>query len=147
MKLCRLIYFSRARIDTSDSKRLHSLAASSGARNSVHDVTGALAASNDAFLQLLEGPRSELSKLLGRLYGDTRHEGLVVAGMDEVKTRLFPAWAMTLAEPKVGAHEFTYEQLRDQSSVDLIEHLAGRRLWPELDAYEPIDTHADTIAL
>ena len=145
MKLCRLTYFSRALVDTSDTAAIDRLAANSGARNALFALTGVLAASNDAFLQVLEGPRAPLCNLLNRLEADPRHESVIVAEFRDIQARVFPAWAMTVAIPETPETTFSYRSLFDKSGPQLLGVFYGRLVAPVIGEFRPIDTTGDTV--
>lgn len=92
--LVRLVYFSRALIDTCDRAEVRGLVAASARRNGPAGLTGALSVSDDAFIQVLEGPRHAVSTTLARIVRDPRHDDLVIADHRETGVRLFPWWAM-----------------------------------------------------
>lgn len=73
--------------------------------NDRRDITGALAVGNGAFLQVLEGPRHELDRLLERLRADPRHSALQILDQRRIATRRFAAWSMKgpLASPEMVA--------------------------------------------
>ncbi|MEO1220155.1 MAG: BLUF domain-containing protein [Pseudomonadota bacterium] len=65
------------------------------ARNNVaNGVTGLLLYNGRNFLQLLEGDRVDLDRLLATIEEDRRHSGLAVLHKGEVEKRVCPDWAM-----------------------------------------------------
>jgi hypothetical protein len=91
--LVRLMYASR----TTDPLRADSLNAimkKSTANNPVVGVTGVLCFSGEIFLQVLEGGRSQVSKLYNRIAQDARHRDVVLLSYEEIAERSFAGWAM-----------------------------------------------------
>ncbi|MBX9460981.1 MAG: BLUF domain-containing protein [Brevundimonas sp.] len=100
----RLVYCSKARIDTASLQAISELLGVSQ-RNNVRDgLTGALAVNDGWFLQVIEGPTAALDGLLRRLADDDRHADLEVLSRRPVSARLFPDWSMVAARitPDVG---------------------------------------------
>jgi hypothetical protein len=100
----RVVYCSRARIDTASLQAISELLGVSQ-RNNVRDgLTGALAVNDGWFLQVIEGPAAALDRLLRRLAGDPRHADVEILSRRPVTARLFPDWSMVAARitPEVG---------------------------------------------
>ena len=93
MMLSRLIYFSRVAEDL-DFRGFHNIVEQAKHNNQKRLLTGCLIQSDGYFVQYLEGGRSAISELLGRLMQDQRHNGLVVVHMDQIRERLFRQWRM-----------------------------------------------------
>ena len=65
------------------------------ARNNVaQDVTGLLLYNGRNFLQLLEGDKAVLDRLMDAIEVDTRHAGVAMLHKGEVTARVCPDWAM-----------------------------------------------------
>lgn len=62
--------------------------------NARDDITGALIARHDLYLQLLEGPRDKVEAAYQRIRRDDRHVEVTRLVERPVETRLFPGWAM-----------------------------------------------------
>ncbi len=92
MNLTRLIYSSRRR----DSAReaLDAILRVSRTNNQAHAVTGALIASDEHFLQILEGRRADVTRCFGRILRDARHSEVQIVSAGDVRARLFPEWSM-----------------------------------------------------
>lgn len=100
----RLVYCSKARIDTASLQAISELLGVSQ-RNNVRDgLTGALAVNDGWFLQVIEGPGTALDRLLRRLAEDPRHADVEVLSRRSVTARLFPDWSMVAARvtPDIG---------------------------------------------
>ena len=93
----RLIYESSA---TGSTGSLLNLAAILGEaqRNNYRDgLTGALAAHEERYIQVIEGPASALDNLLSRLDRDPRHRNIVILDRAPIADRAFGGWAMASA--------------------------------------------------
>jgi hypothetical protein len=62
--------------------------------NSRDGITGALICRADIYLQLLEGPREQVSMALERIRRDDRHAGMQMHDAAQVDGRMFGDWAM-----------------------------------------------------
>lgn len=100
----RLVYCSRACVDTASLQSISEILGVSQ-RNNVRDgLTGALAVNDGWFLQVIEGPSAALDALLRRLADDPRHTDVDVLSRRSVSGRLFPDWSMVAARitPDIG---------------------------------------------
>jgi hypothetical protein len=91
--LVRLMYASRA-AETLRPETLNAILKKSTLHNPVIGVTGVLCFSGEIFLQVLEGGRSQVSKLYNRIAQDPRHTEVVLLSYDEIDERSFAGWAM-----------------------------------------------------
>jgi hypothetical protein len=91
--LVRLMYASRA-TETVRPETLNAILKKSTHDNPGIGVTGVLCFSGDIFLQVLEGGRSQVSKLYNRIAQDPRHTDVVLLSYDEIEERSFAGWAM-----------------------------------------------------
>jgi hypothetical protein len=57
-------------------------------------ITGALVCRHDVYLQLLEGPKSQVEAAFARISRDDRHIGLKTLIAEPVTARIFAKWAM-----------------------------------------------------
>jgi hypothetical protein len=57
-------------------------------------ITGVLCFSGNIFLQVLEGGRSQVSKLYNHIAQDPRHSEVVLLSYDEIDERSFAGWSM-----------------------------------------------------
>ena len=100
----RLVYCSRACVDTASLQAISELLGVSQ-RNNIRDgLTGALAINEGWFLQVVEGSTQALDNLLRRLAADPRHADVEVLSRRPVTGRLFPDWSMVAARitPDIG---------------------------------------------
>ena len=134
MTLSRLLYFSRAQIDMSDMLAVGEVVRQAARNNARRSITGVLATSDDAFIQLLEGPRAALSNLLGQLYGDTRHGGIRIVDFQMIERRVTGAWSMAAPtlESRFAYEPLSYERLRRIDSRDLLQRMSRYEANPRL---------------
>ena len=92
MSLIQLIYASTP--FGFDSSTLNNILSVARRNNTRDGITGALICRADLYLQMLEGPRSAVTKTFHKIISDDRHLEVVLIGCGDVKTRLFPHWAM-----------------------------------------------------
>lgn len=91
--LVRLMYASRP-TETVRPDVLNSILRKSTQNNPPVGVTGVLCFSGNVFLQVLEGGRSQVSKLYNRIAQDPRHTDVVMLSYEEIDERNFAGWAM-----------------------------------------------------
>ena len=64
-------------------------------KNNTRDgITGALICRHDIFLQLLEGPVTEVNASIARIERDDRHVDMKILLSEHVEIRMFGDWAM-----------------------------------------------------
>ena len=91
--LVRLLYASRAAADVS-ADELAAILRKSKANNPANGITGALCFSGGIFLQLLEGGRTQVNRLYGRIVADPRHTDVELLSYEEIDERMFSGWSM-----------------------------------------------------
>lgn len=91
--LVRLVYASRA-VPAVDQEELFAILKKSKANNPKQGITGVLCFSEGIFLQALEGGRSAVNQLYGRIVSDTRHTNVELLCYDEIGERRFAGWSM-----------------------------------------------------
>ncbi len=91
--LVRLMYASRA-AESVRPETLSAILRKSTQNNPGAGVTGVLCFSGSIFLQVLEGGRSQVSKLYNRIAQDPRHSDVVLLSYDEIEERSFAGWSM-----------------------------------------------------
>lgn len=91
--LVRLMYASRA-TETVRPEVLNAILRKSTQNNPAVGVTGVLCFSGSIFLQVLEGGRTQVSKLYNRIAQDPRHTDVVMLSYEEIDERSFAGWAM-----------------------------------------------------
>jgi len=92
MSLTQLIYGSRP--FGFDQGMLNGILMDARRCNERDDITGALIARGDLYLQLLEGPQEKVLAAYHRIIDDDRHVEVTPLVQREVEARMFPGWAM-----------------------------------------------------
>jgi len=133
MPLVQLVYASRP--FGFDQATLSDILMDARRANARDDITGALIARHDLYLQLLEGPRDKVEAAYQRIRRDDRHVEVTRLVERSVEARLFPGWAMrddpaqswvwSIEEVRGGAIERTdeaevlgfFQRLADQGVV------------------------------
>jgi len=91
--LVRCLYASRPAAPlTADV--LNSILDQSRKNNPALGVTGLLCASDDVFMQVLEGGRDEVCELYNTIVRDTRHQHVRLLCYEEISERMFGNWTM-----------------------------------------------------
>ncbi len=88
-----LLYVSQATSEM-DEQSLAKIVSVSREKNQKVGLTGCLLYQDGYFMQLLEGQREEVLKLMERLYLDPRHKNVQVIVQGKEKRRLFFDWSM-----------------------------------------------------
>ena len=94
--LTRLIYASEAAAAL-NPESVQALLEQARAANQQREITGLLAFDSQVFMQVLEGPREQVSALFLRIAADRRHKRVVVLDARSVDERHFGAWSMAFA--------------------------------------------------
>ena len=121
--LQRIVYRSRATeayCGSADFQQILKVAVRSNAQNR---ITGALALSDDIFVQVLEGPAARLEELLVKLGQDPRHTDLKVLGRWGVSGRLFSGWTMAHADLADACPRLHQRFRSDGSGLELVNLL------------------------
>jgi hypothetical protein len=91
--LVSLVYSSSA-TRPFDERELAELLAVSRARNGASDITGMLLYRRGEFVQILEGPRSDVEELMEKIGRDPRHHDVRVLIEEPLHERRFAEWTM-----------------------------------------------------
>lgn len=91
--LVRLLYASRASQPQTQAM-LDAILAQCHGNNPQLGITGLLCYSNDIFMQVLEGGRSEVCSLYNRIVADARHQNVQILHFEEIEHRIFANWTM-----------------------------------------------------
>ena len=93
--LVRLLYASRAASGV-DADALAAILKRSREHNPQVGVTGVLCfcANSHVFMQVLEGGRSQVSKLYNDIAHDARHSDVALLSYEEIGERTFASWSM-----------------------------------------------------
>jgi hypothetical protein len=97
LMLERAVYVSEAANPDVALVVLAEILATSDRNNRRDDVTGALLISEGRFLQVLEGARQDLDRVLGRVERDPRHRNMTILARNAVESRMFARWTMAAA--------------------------------------------------
>jgi hypothetical protein len=92
MRLIQLIYISRP--FGFDAGTLDDILVSARRHNAANNLTGALICRDDVFLQMLEGPRIQVTETFGRILRDDRHLEVSLLWSGDTPFRTFPEWSM-----------------------------------------------------
>jgi len=123
--MVRLLYVSRQMAPLTTTVT-GSILTTARAHNSANGITGALCQGQGLFLQVLEGERSAVNRLYGRIMLDRRHQDVELLQFEEITERRFGQWSM--------AHV-------DLSSLDPMVQLKH----PEFDPYAASGAFAMTL--
>ncbi len=97
MPYTQLIYISRL-APTVSSEDLSLIVARSGRNNARRDITGVLLCCGRDVMQLLEGDEMKVREVFEPIGQDERHSRIELLLAKTVNRRLFPEWAMGLAD-------------------------------------------------
>jgi hypothetical protein len=129
--LYNVVYCSRA-TDGVDDAEVQRIIATARRCNAEHGITGMLVFGGGIFFQWLEGPRDNVTALMGLLRNDRRHENIIeLSAEEDIGERLFPDWDMELV-----TSEHIREVLQDamDSAGDAKKKHALNRLLAHLDS-------------
>lgn len=96
MQLTRLVYVSNHGGTTEEA--LGDILATSCGNNERDGITGVLVASDEDFMQFLEGSRTAVAECMMRIMKDARHQKIRILLAGETESRLFPQWSMRCIE-------------------------------------------------
>ena len=89
--LVQAIYTSRSLISEDQQSQL---LAECREKNPKNDVTGVLVSHEEKFLQVLEGPASNIRTLIGKIEKDSRHTEFHLIGISPISHRNLSDWSM-----------------------------------------------------
>jgi len=84
--------------------------------NRINQITGVLCQGDGFFLQMIEGERSVINQLYGRIARDSRHKDVELVKFEEITQRKYSQWSMALID------------LSDTDPMVVMQH-------PEFDPY------------
>ncbi len=125
MQLFHLLYFSKKApsqpaLTQQDQKKF-------AAKNQHMDLTGLLVECNGHYLQVLEGRRTEVSRLLASIFCDPRHTDLTIARAEQIDARFFQDFEMAhIGEDKIPQE---YVRLHFPGQEFRPTELTGSQLW------------------
>ena len=91
--LVRCLYASRA-VQPLAENVLDDILQQSRKNNQAHGITGLLCFANDVFVQVIEGGRHEVSRLLSAIVRDERNTEVQILLFEEISERCFGNWTM-----------------------------------------------------
>jgi len=97
----RMLYVSHA-VGPQSTTMTRSILMQAQAHNRAHNISGVLCQGQGFFLQVIEGQRSHINALYGRILADTRHKDVELLHWEETTQRLFGRWAMALVHLSVN---------------------------------------------
>lgn len=92
MRLVQLIYYSRP--FGYDAATLDDILGVGRKHNRRRGITGALLCRSDLYIQMLEGPREQVTRTFARILDDERHSDVALVWCGDAVARLFPDWDM-----------------------------------------------------
>jgi len=95
--LVRLIYASHAP-EAVSAKVIGDILSEAQTHNLTHGITGLLCFSQNVFVQVLEGGRTEVNRLYQKLIRDNRHQDITLLKYEEIVERRYANWAMARVE-------------------------------------------------
>ena len=91
--LIRMLYVSTA-VGPQTTTVTGTILRSAQAFNAENGITGVLCQGQGVWLQILEGGRSEINALYGRIAADKRHKDVQLMVFEDIAQRRYGAWAM-----------------------------------------------------
>lgn len=129
MPVYQLLYVSGAtpKMRSSD---LETILAASRANNAGLGVTGLLLFGDGTFIQVLEGERSTVRRLVEKIRSDGRHRNFMELVEREVGARSFPDWQMGFKrlEPGLAGSDGVFRITRDALAGRIAEDGDGMML-------------------
>ena len=89
----QLLYLSNAKPELKQAE-LDKILEVSRKNNPSRNITGLLVFANGVFIQVLEGPSSEVTNLFETICDDTRHQEVAMLGEYVGQERIFSKWSM-----------------------------------------------------
>jgi len=97
--LLQIIYISNAAFSFSE-KDLEELLVQSRDYNNSKKITGLLIYHHESFVQLIEGPKKEISKLYSKIENDSRHYSLTIVHEEQIEKKEFSNWSMGFVDSR-----------------------------------------------
>lgn len=141
MTLIQLVYSSLSAVPIGSGEMIEILEPAR-ASNERDSITGLLAFSGTAFLQVLEGERAIVTQRFARIAADKRHRDVELIGVLYPTERRFPDWSMgfagfksfklDLVQKYSASGELNGASLRPDNALALLAELAGREKRPDV---------------
>lgn len=100
MELVSLMYVSRSLVDP-DGPEMDAIAAQSQRNNGRCGLSGFLYYDNEAFVQVLEGPREDVERIYETIESDPRHDRVSLLTRQPLRQRAFGGWSMGLYDGQI----------------------------------------------
>lgn len=97
MSIKQVVYMSKAS-EFVNHAEIAKLLLTSRLNNKIYDITGVLIYYNDHFLQVIEGPSAEISKLFSNIIIDPRNYDVEVLQERTISERDFINWSMAFVD-------------------------------------------------
>ena len=111
--LSQLIYVSVRKENCTDEE-IQKILDASNRKNGDLDITGVLLYSESKFIQVLEGPKSQVLELYDKIKEDDRHKNVIMISLKPVEKRYFPSWQM--GSKKIDTKNFEFLTNMDSES-------------------------------
>lgn len=109
----QIVYISRA-TDRVTASELFKIIEVSARNNPGREITGFLVATQNSFLQLVEGPAERLGELVAVLHRDPRHREISILLRERVQRRDFPSWKMQRFDATRGDPQQVLAAMREK---------------------------------
>jgi hypothetical protein len=96
MQVHQLFYLSSLAVSDAVEGQVNDIVRKASIKNQHAQITGILLFRNGVFLQLLEGPKSNVQTLFAKIQKDPRHSNIIKMFEISENSRLFPDWNMGL---------------------------------------------------
>ena len=123
--LYHFVYCSRAADGVNDVE-VGRIIEAAQRHNLAHGITGMLAFGSGVFFQWIEGPATQVHKLVASLHGDPRHYDIVsLEQSEEKRERLYPNWGMEKVEAEDirAVLEDALENAEDINNVAILKRI------------------------
>ena len=135
MALFRIIYVSEATGSVgSGLMPLIDIIGVSEQNNRRDHLTSVLMRHEGRFLQVLEGARADLNRVMARVSKDRRHDNLRILSDQPISDRLFPNWAMARLETTPEAEAFMASDLTQPDVAAQADRVLARLVERMADA-------------
>ncbi|MFN3879560.1 MAG: BLUF domain-containing protein [Brevundimonas sp.] len=135
MALFRIVYVSEATGSVgSGLMPLIDIIGVSEQNNRRDHLTGVLMRHEGRFLQVLEGARSDLNRVMARVSQDRRHDNLRILSDQPISERLFPDWAMARLETTPDVEAFLANGLKQADVPAEVDRLLAGLVQTTADA-------------
>lgn len=108
------IVYTRRATDRVTAAELFKIIEVSARNNPGREITGFLVATQNSFLQLVEGPVERLDELIAVLQRDPRHRDISFLLRERVERRDFPSWKMQRFDAMNGDPERVLAAMREK---------------------------------